>query len=99
MDRAICFKTKPYPVIQADGSKRMAVNMKKTVGRSDCTLKPHEHAYYNSDLFNGMLRHAYQKVIGEYTNWCYLDTLPAGVTVDTGGFLAVVTVELPATFR
>lgn len=64
----IAYKAKPFDVQQGKDSKevRRAINFKQTIGRSDCNLKPHEHAYYNSDLFVGMLNRAYKGVLGEY---------------------------------
>lgn len=94
----IVFKTKPYSIWSGD-VQRQAITFKKTLTRSNCDLKPHEHNYYNCDLFPGMLNRAYRKVIGEYKTWAYVDDLPVGVSVDTSKFLAVVTVELPANFK
>lgn len=95
------YKTKPFDVRQGKDSTetRKAINFKKTLGRTDCNLRPVDHRYYNSDLFPGMLNRAARQVIGEYREWAYLDELPAGVTVDTSKFLAVVRIELPESFR
>ena len=50
-------------------------------------------AYANSDLFLNMLNGAKKLIgVGEYIR---LDEVPTGVTVDTSGFLAEVTFELP----
>lgn len=92
------YKTKPYPVIQPDGTERQAVTWKKQLTRKDCTLRPHEHDYYNSDLFAAILTRAYRVIVGT-SEWCYLDRIPAGVTVDTSKFLAVVTIPLAKNFR
>ena len=67
---AIEFKTKTFPVIQVDGSESIAINWKKKLQRTDCNLRPHEHTYYNSDLFIGMLNRAYRGVIGEHSEYC-----------------------------
>lgn len=98
-DGAIVFKTKPYEVKQSDGTKRLAIDWKKKLQRTDCTLRAHEHPYYNSDLFVLMLNRAYRAIIGHYASWCYLNELPEGVTVDTSKFMAVVTIKLPPNFR
>lgn len=87
----ITFKTKPFPVIQPNNSERLAINLKKRLTRADCNLCPTDHPYFNSDLFPAMLNGAYRRVMGT-REWCYLDALPEGVSVDTSKFLAVVTV-------
>ncbi len=96
------FKTKPFPIrqgIEPEAPVRMAISWKKRLERADCNLRPHEHAYYNSDLFAGFLNRFYRRVVGENAEYCYLDALPDGVSVDTGKFLAVVRLDLPANFR
>jgi hypothetical protein len=97
--KMIIFKAKPYPVIQSDDSERTAIDWKKKLQRSDCNLKPYDHAYYNSDLFPAILNRAYRQIIGEYSEYCYLDSLPEGVEVDTSKFLATVKIHLPASFK
>ena len=92
------FKTKAFPVIQADESKRLAIKLKQTLGRSDCNLQPSDHAYFNSDLFPAMLNGAYQRIVNNRT-WIYLDELPEGLTVDTSKFLVVVRIALEPDFR
>jgi len=94
----ITFKTKPFPIIDGD-RERMAINFKKTLGRADVNMRPSDHRYFNSDLFPGMLNRVYRRIIGEYKQWAFLDNLPAGVTVDTSKFLAVVTIQLPEDFK
>lgn len=91
--KCIAFKTKTFPIIQADNTERTAIRLKKTLTRTDCNLKSHEHDYYNSDLFPSMLNRHYQTVTGG-RDYLYLDSLPEGITVDTSGFLAVVQVSL-----
>lgn len=77
-----------------DGDKeRKYIDFKKKLGKIDCNLKPHQHAYYNSVFFDGMLNQAHRKATGE-RDWQYLDALPDTVKVDTSGFLATVTVSL-----
>lgn len=93
----ITFKTKVRKLHNGDGTTSDYIEPKRVVGRVDCNLRPHEHTYYNSDLFPAMLNGAYNKVIGGKAFLC-LESLPAGVTVDTSKFLAIVTVTLPDTF-
>lgn len=88
------FKTKAFPIIQSDGTKRLAIRVKKTLSRTDTNLQPHDHPYFNSDLFPVILNRYYRRVIGEYRDFVYLDSLPEGMTVDTSKFLAVVRIEL-----
>lgn len=94
------YKTRPCKVWDAGGvDYRLAIDWKRRLHRADCNLRPQDHTYYNSDLFEGMLNSAYRRIIGEYATWCYLDELPVGVTVDTSKFLAVVRIALPLEFR
>lgn len=95
MTRYIQFKTKAYQVNQGDGTERTAINWKVKLVKTDCNLRPCDHAYYNSDLFTSILNRAYRRMIGQYSEFVYIDALPAGVTVDTTKFLAVVRVALP----
>lgn len=83
----IQYKTKVKKMV--DG--REYIEYKKNLGRKDTPLKPHEHTYYNSDLFSSILTRTAQKAQDSRT-WCYVDELPAGITLDTTGFLAVVTI-------
>lgn len=94
------FKAKPYKVRQSDDPAdfRMVIDFKRQFSRADCNLRPHEHTYYNSDLFTGLLNRAVKDLVGPYKTWFYVDDPPAGVTVDTSKFLAVVTITLPQSF-
>lgn len=83
----IRYKTKVQ--FMADG--REYITYKKKLGRKDTPLKPHEHTYYNSDLFPSILARAALRAQDNRT-WCYVDQLPAGITIDTTGFLAMVTI-------
>jgi len=84
----IRYKTKVREMVGG----RKYIDYKKSVTRKDCLLKPHEHAYYNSDMFPSILTKAALKAQGSRT-WSYIDELPAGITIDTTtGFLAVVTI-------
>ena len=58
---------------------------------ADFRRHPKYGSYANSDLFPSILsRRAKELGVGEYIK---LDSVPAGVTVDTTGFLALVTIE------
>jgi hypothetical protein len=70
---------------------REYIDYKKKLNRSDCLLKPHEHAYYNCDMFPSILTESALNVQNNRTG-CYLDELPQGVSVDTTAFLAVVNI-------
>ena len=74
-----------------------AIDVKQSIGRSDCNLRPHQHMYYNCDMFPSMLRRAVAGVTGGKGR-LYLDALPDGVVVDESGFLAKVTITLPESF-
>jgi hypothetical protein len=80
----------------SDTERRPYIEFKKSVSRADCNLKPSDHDYYNTDLFDGMLRGAVKEV-QQGREWQYLDKLPAGITVDNTKFLAVVTIYLQGT--
>lgn len=100
MAHYITFKTKPFKLYRhEDDGFDMAIDFKKRVKKSDCSMKPIDHTYYNSDMFEGILNREYKRIIGEHKTWARLDQLPDGVTVDTTKFLAVVTIQLPDTFK
>ncbi len=92
---AIQFKTKVRELEESDGTRSRYIEFKRKLTKSDCTLKPHEHSYYNSDLFPAILNRVYRRIIGEHTEWKRLTDLPEGVSVDTSKFLAIVTIALP----
>jgi predicted component of viral defense system (DUF524 family) len=96
--KTITFKTKPYIVWDGD-IKRTAITFKKEINKTDTNIKPHEHRYYNANMFKGMLNKTYKQIIGEYKTWAFIDAMPANVSIDTSKFLAVVTVSLPASFN
>ena len=93
---AIRYKTKVRQWANDGGAY---IEFKRRLSRADCDLKPHQHAYYNSDLFPAMLNGFYRKVIGGTRERADLNALPAGVTLDTSGFLATLTIELPQEFK
>lgn len=99
MTATISYKVKPF-IVDCDGTERQAVRFKKTVSRADCSLRPHEHDFYNSDLFPRMLQRQYEKIKGEYRDWSYLDDLPPGFSVNGPiGFFVTLVCELPDNFR
>ena len=73
----------------ADGRKY--INYKKKLNRIDCLLKPHEHSYYNCEMFPSILNRSALKAQNNRT-WCYIDELPEGITINRSGFLAVVSI-------
>lgn len=54
---------------------------------------PRYGSFANSDLFKGMLARIRKEKFGD-SGVVHLDNPPAGVVVDTSGFLAVVTVTV-----
>jgi hypothetical protein len=88
----ITFKTKIRTMLDSDNKPLEYIEYKRKVSRANCNLRPHEHSYYNSDLFPSMLQRAYDKAIGN-REWIALDKLPANVKLDRA-FLSTVTVEI-----
>ena len=99
MPHTISYKVKPFTLHEHDNTTSQAIDFKRVLSRKDCSMKPCDHTYYNSDLFPAMLNRAYRQIIGEYRTWARLSELPEGVSVDTSKFLAVVTIKLPDTFK
>jgi hypothetical protein len=69
-----------------------------TLGSRHCDMSafrihPKYGYYANSDLFPGILARLSKAIFGG--KYLYLDQIPEGVTVDTNGFLAVVTITIP----
>lgn len=89
----IQYKAKVRTIYGADNTPAEYIDYKKALTRRDCNLKPHQHDYYNSDMFVGMLNHAHKAATGG-RKWCCLGDLPTCVTVDTAGFLATVTIQV-----
>lgn len=91
------FRAKVQRVYYADGQLAYTCVKVPKLGRQHCNMAdfrrhPKYGSYANSDLFPSMLnRRAKELGVGEYIK---LDSVPAGVTVDTTGFLALVTVEV-----
>lgn len=71
---------------------REYLDYKKKISRTDCNLNASGHEYYNTDMFIPMLNRAAWAAQNK-REWCYLDELPPGVTVDTSSFLATVTIQ------
>lgn len=91
------FKTKVLEPVEADESEADYIELKSEFHRSDCTLLPDEHRYCNSDLVPAVLNSAMREVTGGRP-WFRLSELPAGVPVDTSGFLAIVRIQLLESF-
>lgn len=90
MQATLTYKTKVKNF--ADNGGRY-IDYKKSCDRKDCNLKPHEHAYYNSDLFCSILNRA-AKIAQDNKTWCRIEELPECITLDETGFLAVVKVQI-----
>lgn len=96
----IKYKVKPFDIqIDDNGTLRQAIKFKKEVSRTDCTMRNHEHKYYNSDLFPRLLQRQYESIKGEYKTWAYIDELPQGISISDNGFLRELSIELPEDFR
>jgi hypothetical protein len=93
----ITYKTKVRQM-HTDNGLVDYIDFKAVVSRKDCNLKPHQHDYYNCDMFPSMLNRAHKEAThsNEWKRWCLLSELPDAVTVDTTGFLATVTVQITA---
>lgn len=55
---------------------------------------PKPGSFANSDLFKAMLQREKRRVFGNLSTQLKLNAIPEGVTVDTSGFLAVVTFDV-----
>jgi len=87
-----------YKVKLNDFQDKKGFIPKKTLSRSDCTMKPQHHNYYNSDMFVGMLARQHDALTnGKRVQ--YIDNLPPHITVKDCGFLHEVTIKLPETFK
>lgn len=75
----------------SDGVKY--IDYKKSISRHDCNLQPHQHYYFNSDMFPSMLKRA-ALVAQNNREWCRLSDLPESVIIDESGFLATVTLKI-----
>ncbi len=90
------FRAKVEKLSYADGQFAYSRVKVPKLGRQHCNMAefrchPKYGAWANSDMFPSVLRRRANDLgIGDYIK---LDNIPAGVTVDTSGFLAVVTIE------
>jgi hypothetical protein len=89
----VTFRAKVRTLIESDGTRVPYIDYKKKIKRSDCNLRPHEHDYYNSDMFPSMLQRAYDKAIGG-KQWVRLSEAPGCVSIDPSSFLAQVNVSI-----
>ena len=92
----ISFKAKIQTVYNMDDTVAYHCIKVPELTRSHCDMDafrrhPKYRSYANSDLFPGMLRRIRKDKFGETIR---LDKLPDGVTVDTSGFLAVVSISV-----
>lgn len=94
---AITFKAKPHDMLNADGSIAYRFVQAPKLTRSHCDMAAfRQHPRYgglaNSDLFPNLLsRIAHDRGL---TGFVRLDRVPEGVTVETSGFLAVVSIDI-----
>lgn len=89
------FKTKVHEIKYADGTTRSLVKV-PTLKRSHCNMEefrkhPRHGRIANSDLFPNVLAWVRKNKLGECF---YLDCVPEGVTVDTSGYLALVSIDV-----
>lgn len=86
----ISYKTKVKSFANNEGDY---IDYKVNITKSDCNLKPHQHDYYNCDMFNSMLKRATLTAQNNKT-WCRLSDLPENVKIDTSKFMAIVTIQI-----
>ena len=94
----IQFKTKIHSLDYVDGTFAYKYIKVPELTRSHCDMDsfrrhPKYCDFVNSDLFKNILT----KIRRDRVNldgWIRLDKLPEGVSIDTKGFLAVVTIEV-----
>ena len=94
----IRFKAKLQRASYVDGTQARDMIQCPVLDRKHCDMsafRKHRKygGYANSDLFPGMLRRIRSDLFGDY-GVVHLDREYAGVSVDTSGFLAVVTIEI-----
>jgi hypothetical protein len=88
------FKSKIRTMHSAGGEELYRYIDVPALDRKHCDMAafrnhPKYGGYANSDLFKGMLSHIRKGMFGDGGK-LRLDAIPAGVTVDASGFLAVV---------
>ena len=102
MTARISFKAKVESVYAPDGAAvAYRIVRVPVLARRHCDMNAfRRHPKYgglaNSDLFAGVLARIWRDVFDcrDYRPFIRLDQLPAGVTVDESGFLAVVSVDV-----
>lgn len=92
---AITFRAKVHDVYNHDDTLAFRYVKKPKLNRSHCDMRewrchPKFGSYANSDLFPGILSRQTQHV----PELIKLDQLPNGVSVDTSGFLALVSIAV-----
>ena len=98
----VAFRAKVETVYHMDGSVAWRQVRVPTLARKHCDMTAFRaHARFgglaNSDLFPGILARLRRDTLGGADrDYLRLDRLPAAVTVDTSGFLALVTIAVPA---
>lgn len=93
----IKFKGKVQSVYNMDDSIAYQYIQVPALDRKHCDMgamrqHPKYGSYANSDLFKGMLNRIRKTVFGG--EMLRLDRIPESVTVDTSGFLAVVSLDV-----
>lgn len=95
----IKFKTKPVAVYHADGSGIAFHEMRvPTFTRQHCDMhefRSHKKygSYANSDLFPAMLARIRRDIFAG-RDWFKLESPPAGVTIEPGGLLYSITLDV-----
>ncbi|QIG74367.1 hypothetical protein EVC08_055 [Rhizobium phage RHph_N65] len=90
------FKAKPEQVFNMDDTLAFVRVKVPTLERKHCDMPAfRKHAKFgglaNSDLFKNVLSKIRRDRLGEYIR---LDRIPEGVSVDTSGYLAVVSIDV-----
>ncbi len=95
----IQFKGKVKSVRYRDGSHAFDYIAIPEFDRRHCDMPafrshPKYGGFANSDLFKGILSRIKVQKFGSLTTMLKLNAIPEGVSVDTSGFLAVVTIDV-----
>lgn len=100
MSATIQFRAKVEKVYNMDDTLAYECVRVPNIERKHCDMaafRSHKKIgpYANSDLFAGIIRRSLKDILGTTSATVIrLDNVPAGVSVDTGGFLALVTIEV-----
>lgn len=97
----ITFKGKVQRIVRPDDLADVDAIRVPQIERHHCDMHAFRASrkfggYANSDLFKNVLYRALREIGITPGRFLHLDRLPTGVTVDTSGFLAVVTITLEA---